>query len=58
LKEKKEAGRIPPMRVTAKSIFIANQVSSLTGDNKTKIIERALIDKYPLFAETYDKGIK
>jgi len=56
--EKKDKSRIPPMRVTAKSIFITNQVQLLTKQTRTAIMEQALIDKYPLFAETYDKGVK
>ena len=50
--------RPPPVRMTKKAIFILNEVAKLTRELKTGIAEQALIDKYPLFAETYDKGVK
>jgi hypothetical protein len=50
--------RPPPVRMTKKAIFILNEVAKLTKESKTSIAERALIDKYPLFSETYDKETK
>ena len=50
--------RPPPQRMTRKAIFIINEVAKLTKESKTGIIEQALIDKYPLFAETYDKELR
>ncbi len=49
--------RPPPMRMTKKAIFIINEVNKLTQENKTGIAERALSDKFPKYAELYDKGV-
>jgi len=47
-------------RITSKSRTILENVLVVTGQKTgaNKIIEDALCDKYPLFAEMYDKGNK
>lgn len=50
--------RIAPMRVTKKATFIIDEVKKINKDPKTQIVEDALSDKFPKYAELYDKGVK
>ena len=51
--------RLAPVRLTNKSNFIVNAVMvSVEGSKKSQIIEKALVDKYPLFNEIWENQKK
>ena len=51
--------RAAPVRLTKKANFIVNAVLvSVEDSKKSQIIEKALVEKYPLFNEIWENRVK